>query len=509
MKIGRNAPCPCGSGKKFKKCHDNYRFELPFLVQQARIENHIAEEGKRLLEQQQAKEIQRQQQQGLGRPIISAEYQGFRFVAVGRTVCYGKWKTFQDFLGHYIRATLGGEWGNTELKKPLPERHPILKWYNHVCTFQREHISKPGQVSSAPMIGAVSAYYRLAYNLYLIAHNGSDVQTRLLTRLRNAENFPGAFFETQVAAWLIKAGFELEFENESDRSTSHCEFTATYPTSNAKFSVEAKSRHPRADNQGPKRFGIGRQLRLALEKKAAHRRLTFLDLNYPISSEKQADRLIKRAEYLIKGAEAGLKIANHPAPPSYVCLTNISDHFFLESPQTHILGAFYSFKIHDFIGTAFPSIRAALRAREKHMEIFHLMRSMEEHSGIPSTFDGELPSAAFSDGKLPRMQIRQIYLIPGRDGNEVPARLTAATVDKTSGEMILGYDNGWIGRAPMSQAELDDYKQFPDTFFGVHHRQGRQSKTPLSYSISCTKAIKTHPRKGSLNSWQPRQISQT
>lgn len=21
VKIGRNAPCPCGSGKKFKKCH--------------------------------------------------------------------------------------------------------------------------------------------------------------------------------------------------------------------------------------------------------------------------------------------------------------------------------------------------------------------------------------------------------------------------------------------------------------------------------------------------------
>lgn len=31
----------------------------------------------------------------------------------------------------------------------------------------------------------------------------------------------------------------------------------------------------------------------------------------------------------------------------------------------------------------------------------------------------------------------------------------------------------------MSQAELDDYKQFPDTFFGTHLQQGRQTKTPL------------------------------
>ncbi|MGQ0666963.1 MAG: SEC-C metal-binding domain-containing protein [Nitrospiraceae bacterium] len=129
MKIGRNDPCPCGSGKKFKKCHNNPRFELPFLIQQAPIEKHLEEEGKRLLEQQRAKEIQRQHQQGLGRPIISVEFQSYRFVAVGSKVHYGKWKTFHDFLGNYIKSSLGGEWGNTELRKPLAERHPILKWY--------------------------------------------------------------------------------------------------------------------------------------------------------------------------------------------------------------------------------------------------------------------------------------------------------------------------------------------------------------------------------------------
>ena len=31
----------------------------------------------------------------------------------------------------------------------------------------------------------------------------------------------------------------------------------------------------------------------------------------------------------------------------------------------------------------------------------------------------------------------------------------------------------------MSKAELDDYKQFPDTFFGAHHQQGGQIKAPL------------------------------
>ena len=160
------------------------------------------------------------------------------------------------------------------------------------------------------MTGAVSAYYRLAYNLYLIAHNGTDIQTRLLSRLQNHEHFHGAFFETGIGLLDdLKAGFELEFENESDRSTSHCEFTATYPSSTTQFSVEAKSRFPGKNNQGPKSLNVGRQLRLALEKQASSTELVFLDLNHPITSEGQAQRILNRAEHRLKGPESGSGLA--------------------------------------------------------------------------------------------------------------------------------------------------------------------------------------------------------
>lgn len=66
MKIGRNNPCPCGSGKKFKKCHNNPRFELPFLIQQAHIEKHLEEEGKRLLEQKRRKKSSDNTSKALG-----------------------------------------------------------------------------------------------------------------------------------------------------------------------------------------------------------------------------------------------------------------------------------------------------------------------------------------------------------------------------------------------------------------------------------------------------------
>jgi len=485
MKIGSNAPCPCGSGKKFKKCHDNIRFELPYLIPRTHIQKHFEEEGKRLLEEHQAREIQRQAQQGLGRPIISIKFKGYRFVAVGSSLHYGKWKTFEDFLGDYIKKTIGEVWGNAELRKPLSERHPILRWYHHVCTFQRQHFTKPGEIFSGPMTGAVSAYYRLAYNLYLIAHNGADIQTRLVARLRSSEHFAGAFFETQVAAWLIRAGFELEFENESDRSTSHCEFLATYGSSKKRFSVEAKSRNPGANSQGARGLNIGRQLRKALQKKADHTRLIFLDLNHPIANEEQAKRLVDRANYRLKNRES-LEINGLPAPPAYVCLTNISDHYFLEQVRgPNVLAAFYGFKIPDFFGIfQNRTLRDALRARERHIEIYSLMQSIEKHIHIPSTFDGDLPSAAFSDGKIPRMQIGQIYLTPGADGIDVPARLTTATVDKTNKQFILAFhdektDRAWITKDPMTEAELEDYTKYPDTFFGSYHPQGRQTKTPM------------------------------
>ncbi len=81
-KIGRNDPCFCGSGRKFKHCHGGVQHTLPALLTRQKMEKQILEEGRRLFEKHKAEELQRQKQQGFGRPIISIEHQGYRFVAV-------------------------------------------------------------------------------------------------------------------------------------------------------------------------------------------------------------------------------------------------------------------------------------------------------------------------------------------------------------------------------------------------------------------------------------------
>ena len=156
-KIGPNNPCPCGSGVKYKKCHGRLSMKK-FGDTPGQIK---------------AKEARRQSQQGQGKQIISAEFQDFRFTAVGNQLHYAKThKTFIDFLGDYIRSVLNPEWGNSEIAKPLEARHQILKWYDAVCTHQRTNMRKPkGEIQGIPINGLTAAYYGLAYNLYLLQQN--------------------------------------------------------------------------------------------------------------------------------------------------------------------------------------------------------------------------------------------------------------------------------------------------------------------------------------------------
>lgn len=97
-----------------------------------------------------AARIQRERQQGLGKPIIAAEFKGERFVAVKNRLFHSeRFKTFHDFLVRYIMAALGPRWGTAELRKPEPERHPIALWYQALCRHQRKFMSGSARTVSA------------------------------------------------------------------------------------------------------------------------------------------------------------------------------------------------------------------------------------------------------------------------------------------------------------------------------------------------------------------------
>ncbi len=96
-------------------------------------------------------------------------------------------------------------------------------------------------VCSGEPDGPSFAYLLLAYDLYLLGDHGK-LRARFVERLKDREAFQGARYELFVAARMIRAGFDLEPENEGDGSTQHAEYVATHRRTKEMFAVEAKSR---------------------------------------------------------------------------------------------------------------------------------------------------------------------------------------------------------------------------------------------------------------------------
>jgi hypothetical protein len=232
----------------------------------------------------------REGQEGLGKPIIAAKVHDYRVVAVGNTLHWSKtWKTFPDFLSDYIKKKLGADWGNAEIAKPLDQRHPLMQWNHAYCLYQRQWLETPGEVHSTEITGIVACYLGVAYELYLLEHN-VELQQRLINRLKNVGNFQGAYFELIVASVLIRAGFTLTLEDETDPDTKHCEFAAVSKATGKRYWVEAKMRSVAgmlgkttgdggADNDPFAR--LINHLNGALKKPALDQRLIFIDLNVP------------------------------------------------------------------------------------------------------------------------------------------------------------------------------------------------------------------------------------
>jgi SEC-C motif len=466
-KVGRNEPCPCGSGRKYKRCHGSP------LVRSGPTPQQLA----KMTARADAERIQRERQQGLGKPIITATFKGQRLVAVKNRLLHSKrWLTFEDFLFDYIKVAMGSAWGNAELTKPPEECHPVLLWYRNACDYLKQFVKEPGKVHSAPGTGAVTAYLHLAYDLYALDHN-AELQDKLLARLRNHDNFTGARYEVYVAATFIRAGFDIEFENEDDRDTSHCEFTATYRKTGKRFSVESKRREGR-------RVRIGHLFNNALSKDANHARVIFIDMNArddAVGDHRPA--FLEKALGRVRSFEGQL-LNGQPRPPAYVFVTNSPWDLYLDLPSPRCTVLAEGFQIADFKSGVEASLRRVIDARETHIEMHELIKSIKDHAEIPSTFDGEIPEYAFNSGAQ-RILIGEHYMVPDTDGVVRPAEVTTATVAEAEGVAYCGvtFQDGRasICRMPLSSEELAAWRRHPDTFFGTVGQRSTKADSPLEF----------------------------
>lgn len=467
-KIGRNQPCPCKSGKKYKYCHGRYGdFPGPLPNPQPAFN---------------AAAFIRQQQQGKGRPIVAFKDAERQLVAVGNTLHWStKWKTFPDFLIDYIKGKLGQEWVTAEAAKAPEQQHPLMQWALRLFEYQKETIKNPGQVTSAAMTGVVAAYLGTAYALYLLEHN-VELQERLLKRLKDIGQFQGAYYELLVANVLIRAGFKLTLEDETDFKNKHCEFAAISSTTGKRYWVEAKMRSvagllgKTSADGGADDKPLARlvpHLNDALAKPAADDRLIFIDVN---TSMKLIDGRPDWIEPAMRRLEQYEKKENAADAKALIFVTNAAYHRELDIPPSSIAVPF-GLGMPDFNRPGMVRVTDAYRTKRKYIDAHEIGRSFLDYLTFPVTFDGSLPSETFG-GTQGHVKIGERYFFPNPDdpGKGIAGTVTSVSVGEASKELIIAVwdqsqNTSTLLRYPMTDGELSEWKQFGDAIFGKEPRR--------------------------------------
>lgn len=285
--VGRNDLCPCKSGKKFKRCCMGAKARPVTLVPPEDVKRHQQE-----LLSYRERRARHLETRGRVREPIHLDHRDQKLVVAGREVFISKpgrqWRTFHDFLTYYGRTKLGADWWAAETNRAEQDRHPLFALHSALQSlhFDSSHRDGDVEIFEATWNGGSAAFLTFAHDLYTVADN-AEIQEVLLERLRLARSYQGARHELLAAATMIRAGFRIAFEDESDGSQKHPEFIAEHKGTGVRVAVEAKSRHrpgvlgfagqPRVDADANMK---GLFLK-ALDKEPQLPFVVFLDVNLP------------------------------------------------------------------------------------------------------------------------------------------------------------------------------------------------------------------------------------
>ena len=253
----------------------------------------LMKEIQKRIKEYKIKENAFQKKYGHIRKIVHGNTKDYKCIAVGKTILADKqWITFPDFLMDYLKIILGKEWWKLNINKTEPKQHPIIVWHRKMLEFQKKQKINDNGIYEAEANAPMLSFILLAYDLYTIAHN-FELQNQVIKRLKNYDQFQGARFELFVASTFIRAGFLINYSDESDRSKKHPEFIAEIPKTGQVIAVEAKSRHrsfthsEKSENKKRMKFGIIQLINRALKKSPDQPFIIFIDLNLPVTKKHQ------------------------------------------------------------------------------------------------------------------------------------------------------------------------------------------------------------------------------
>jgi hypothetical protein len=473
MKIGRNQKCPCGSGKKYKKCCLNAQKKVP--TPELPLPADVLDHARQALRLNEAAEKVRLQQQGHGRPIFSLTFKGFRIVSVGNTLHWSKnWLVFPDFLLAFLKKSLGREWGTREKENG---QHPIFRWLKKFKDYSDSQ-STDGRLRSAPLIGCVACWLHLGYSLYLIAHH-DQLPKRLLKRLRAPLTFMPAYYEAIVGAALAVAGFEIASVEIRPTSSPTPEFTAKSKATGTVYEVEAKRKDhwtaPTHDIASP---AFLRELEAyvrdqvhAASKKRLRNPVYWLELSIPtLEAEAEWRAIGEKVKAVLRDAENSMTVAGNRIQPAFVVITNhtsLANEDVVGDPSFAFLE---TLNVADYPFGRAMELEAALEAYDKYRDIFSMMEAWKIARTVPTTFDGTPPELLSADGEPQKtIRIGDMMLVPGPDGNDVPVRVEEiASLDQKAAVAVHdpATDRHWLVEMPLTEGEAAAAAKYTDAIFG-------------------------------------------
>lgn len=336
-RIGRNDKCPCGSGRKYKKCHLSQHESLPSLIIPDAFNKELPREAITHLNYQRLKheaEKEMLAKYGFHLSHIEQEFQGKRYRAVfSRLVARPMNETFHEFIVDLLKQQTGVEWGNEQLQLPREKRHFIIFCYEEFMKWLKTGLkTDPDGRFSGRTNGYAQWFISLAFDVYCLSHV-NRLPDVLINRLKNWNEFQGALYEIKIAAIFARLGCEIEFLPKD--KVCRAEFLAIHKQSGSEFLVEAKSRQKDGvyhrpgeyDDYRANKGDVHHLLNSAMNKETDEKPfLIFIDVNAPLSPPKtptddiQWIKDVKKFTYKFAGTP------EKPAKQNFIVYTNFSSH---------------------------------------------------------------------------------------------------------------------------------------------------------------------------------------
>lgn len=334
-KVGRNAPCPCGSGRKYKKCclpadtAARGLREIPFSQLPPEVRDKVLS-------------VQNDRQT-LNRMGIRINYvspvlhQGRKAWGIGSRVMFtGPKMTFHEFTIGILSDSLGQEWWDSERLLAEEDQHFLVRCFDAYVRWKGS--AKHDEVAPGIYAGDPNGYVQhlasAAFDVITLMHTNS-LPEDLISRLRHHDQYQGARYEIGIAAIFSRLDFELEFTTrEQAEGKKRPEFIASDRHSRLRVAVEVKSKHragvinqPGEFDAGTLHANVSRQVREAIQQGPDDIPFVVcIDVNFPPTAGVSImDKLWLRD--ITEILERKPYTHDDPDPISALAVTNYAQHY--------------------------------------------------------------------------------------------------------------------------------------------------------------------------------------